>query len=138
MNGSYFNINGGFQGIKASYALSGIIPIQLGESLFSLDELKIYNIIKTIFKTENLIISGTKDEISFKGLYENHMYSILYIEEYDDKSKIKIIELQNPWGIIIQEDAEQFALNLDEKYKYIEDNLKKYFSDNMKIGKIKY
>lgn len=137
MNGSYFNINGGFQGIKASYALSGIIPIQLGESLFSLDELKIYNIIKTIFKTENLIISGTKDEISFKGLYENHMYSILYIEEYDDKSEIKIIELQNPWGINIQEDAEQFALNLDEKYKYIEDNLKKYFSDNIKIGKIK-
>ena len=65
---SYFNINGGFQGISISYALSGIIPIQLGESLFYLDELKIYNIIKTIFKTENLIISGTKDTISFKGL----------------------------------------------------------------------
>ena len=97
MNGSYFNINGGFQGINANYALLGIIPIQLGESLFSLDELKIYNIIKTIFKTENLIISGTKKEISFKGLYEIHMYSILYIEEYDDKSEIKIIELQNPW-----------------------------------------
>ena len=37
----------------------------------------------------------------------------------------------------IQEDAEQFDLNLDEKYKYIEDNIKKYFSDNIKIGKIK-
>ena len=41
--------------------------------------------------------------------------------------KIKIIELQNPWGRNEQEDAEQFALNLDEKYKYIEDNLKKVF-----------
>ena len=53
------------------------------------------------------------------------MYSILYIEEYDDNSKIKIIELQNPWGRNKQEDAEQFALNLDEKYKYIEENIKK-------------
>ena len=69
MNGSYFNINGGFQGISTNYALSGIIPIQLEESLFSLDELKIYNIIKKIFKTENLKISGTKDTIFFKGLY---------------------------------------------------------------------
>ena len=69
MNGSYFNINGGFQGISVSYALSVIIPIQLKDSLFSFDELKIYNIIKTIFKIENLIICGTKDSISFKGLY---------------------------------------------------------------------
>ena len=51
MNGSYFNINGGFQGINTNYALSGIIPIQLEESLFSLNELKMYNIIKKIFKT---------------------------------------------------------------------------------------
>ena len=69
MNDTYFNINGWFQGINASYALTGIIPIQLRKSLFSLDELTIYNIIKTIFKTENLKISGTKDTIFFKGLY---------------------------------------------------------------------
>ena len=137
MNGSYFNINGGYNGIDASYALTGIRPIKLGRSFFSLDEIKIYNIIRTIFITENLMISGTKNKISFKGLYGNHMYSILYIEEYDDNNKTKIIELQNPWGRNKQEDKEQFALNLDEKHKNIEDNLKKYFRDNIKIGKIK-
>ncbi len=83
------------------------------------------------------MICGTKDTISFKGLYENQMNLILYKEEYDDNSKIKIIELQNPWGTNEQKDAEQFDLNLDEKYKYIEDNLKKLFSDNIKIEKIK-
>ena len=137
MNGSYFNINGGYNGISASYALTGIRPIKLGRRFFSLDEIKIYNIIRTIFITENLMLSGTKNKISFKGLYENHKYSILYIEEYDDSNKTKIIELQNPWGRNKQKDIDQFSLNLDEKYKNIEDNLKQYFRDNIKIGKIK-
>ena len=39
------------------------------------------------------------------------MFSLLYIEEYDDNNKIKIIELQNPWDRNKQEDVEQFALN---------------------------
>ena len=49
-----------------------------------------------------------------------------------DDSKIKIIELQKELNKKMQDN-----LNLDKKYKYIEDNLKKYFNHNLKMGKIK-
>ena len=89
MNGSYFNINGGYQGINASYSLSGVLPIYLKEKLFSLEEEKIYNIINIFLEAENLVLAGTKKKVTFDGIVENHMYSVLSCDEYDEKSNIK-------------------------------------------------
>ena len=137
MNGSYFNINGGYQGIDACYSLSGVYPIYLEKDFFSLDEENIYNIINIILETKNLVLSGTKEEVTFNGIVGNHMYSVLSCYEYDEKSNIKIIKLDNPWGENSEEYIETFSLDLPEKYKNIEDNLKQYYSDNVKNGKIK-
>lgn len=137
MNGSYFNINGGYQGIKACFALSGVLPINLKKNFFSLEEEKIYNIINIFCSTQNLVLSGTKEEVTFKGIVGNHMYSVLYCYEYDEKSKVKVIALDNPWGENPEEYIDTFSLDLPEKYNYIEKNLKEYYNDNVKNGLIK-
>ena len=136
MNGCYFNINGGYQGINGSFAVAGINPIKLEESFFSLDENSIYKMLKAELNANNVVISGTKNPIYFKGLYENHMYTVLNVDKTDDEI-IKIIELENPWGNNEEKDIEEFSLNLEKKYKFYEISIKDYNKENVDNGKIK-
>lgn len=77
MNGSYFNIKGGYQGINAAFAVSGIYPYKFYEKFFSLEDILIHKRIKADLKAKNIVVCGTKEIINFKGLYENHMYKCI-------------------------------------------------------------
>lgn len=134
MNGSYFNINGGYQGINASYAITGINPIIRGEKFFNLEIDSIYKVIKEELDTENILLNGSKDSVSLVGIEGGHMYSVISVEE-DYKSNIKIIGLDNPWGE--NHNMENFSLNLDSKYNYIEKEIKDFNINNEDNGKLK-
>ena len=134
MNGSYFNINGGYQGINASYAITGINPIIAKDYFFRLHENFIYKVIKEELDAKNILLTGTEECVDLIGIEGNHMYSVRSVEE-DYKNKIKIIELDNPWGI--NDKMESFSLNLESKYSYIEEDLKKFNLENKNNGKLK-
>ena len=134
MNGSYFNINGGYQGINSSYAITGINPIFKRKKFFNLEIDSIYKVIKDEIDTKNILLTGSKDSVSLVGIESGHMYSVISVDE-DYKSKIKIIELDNPWGE--NDKMENFSLNLESKYNYIEKELKEFNINNKNNGKLK-
>ena len=134
MNGSYFNINGGYQGINSSYALTGINPIFKRKKFFNLEIDSIYRLIKDEIDTKNILLAGSKDFVSLVGIESNHMYSVISVDE-DYTSKIKIIELDNPWGE--NNNMNNFSLNLESKYNYIEEELKDFNINNKNNGKLK-
>lgn len=134
MNGSYFNINGGYQGINSSYAITGINPIFKRKKFFNLEIDSIYKVIKDEIDTKNILLTGSKNSVSLVGIESGHMYSVISVDE-DYKSKIKIIELDNPWGE--NDKMENFSLNLESKYNYIEKELKEFNINNKNNGKLK-
>jgi len=102
------------------------------------DNIYIYETLEDNVKVKNIVLCGTINEGEnpdpLKGLVEGHMYSLLSTEEKND---LKILKLNNPYGINYPEDMENFKLGLEEKYKDIEKEIINYNQNNVNNGNLK-
>lgn len=136
INGSYLNIEGPFQPINTHFYFTGIPSIQYTLKEFENNEL--YSFIDDEIKEKNVLTTGTPttkdEEFPFSGIYSNHEYSVISVEE---KKKINIITINNPWGCNVKDDMDKFDISLDneEIRKTIIDFNKK--NKNLENGDIK-
>lgn len=134
MKGSYGKIVGGY---NASFPILGINSLDLvGNEFLSKENKEIYEMIEDEIGEKNIVLSGTKnkDPNIISGLYEGHMYSNLSVEK---KSDIYILKLNNPYGENNYEKMKNFKLDLDKKYKDIEEDIINFNRNNTKNGTLK-
>ena len=134
MNKSYNNIEGG---LNASFYIVG--KDSTSEKGFLTKEDKyIYQTFKDNINVKNIVLCGTINEgrnpQPMKGLVEGHMYSLFEAEE---KLDLKILKLNNPYGINYPKEMEKFKLGLDTKYKDIENEIIEYNKSNVGNGNLK-
>ena len=134
MNKSYNNIEGG---LNASFYIVG--KDSTSEKGFLTKEDKyIYQTFKDNINVKKIVLCGTINEgrnpQPMKGLVEGHMYSLFEAEE---KLDLKILKLNNPYGINYPKEMEKFKLGLDTKYKDIENEIIEYNKSNVGNGNLK-
>ena len=134
MKRSYKNIVGG---TNASFHIVGINSGS-EDGFLTKDNNYIYKAFEDEIEVKNIVLCGTRREENnpkpMKGLVYNHMYSLLDTEE---KSDLKILKLNNPYGINYPEEMEDFKLGLNSKYKKIEEEIIEYNQLNTNNGDLK-
>ena len=89
-------------------------------------------------EAKNIVLCGTKNEEEnlnpMKGIVGGHMYSLISTEE---KSDLKILKLNNPYGINYENEMKDFKLGLDTKYKEIEEEIIEFNQINTVTGDLK-
>ena len=134
MKKSYKNIIGGS---NASLYIVGK-DSSSEDGFLTKDNNYIYQTFEDNIKVKNIVLCGTINEGNnpkpLEGLVEGHMYSLISTEEKND---LKILKLNNPYGINYAEDMENFKLGLDEKYEHIEKEIINYNKNNVNNGNLK-
>ena len=131
--GSFSKIEGGNH---ASIPIVGIKSLQLTADFLSKENNEIYQIFKDELKVKNVILSGTinQDPNPISGLVAGHMYSLLSTEKYSD---IKILELNNPYGLNYYEEMKNFKLGLNKDYQVFEEEIISFNLRNTNNGRLK-
>lgn len=134
MNKSYKNIEGG---LNASFYIVGINS-GTEDGFLSKENNYIYQTFEKEIDLKNIVLCGTINEGEnldlIKGLQEGHMYSLLSTEE---KSDLKILKLNNPYGINYPDEMEDFKLGLGRKYEDVEKEIIRYNKNNTNNGNLK-
>ena len=148
LNGGYFNINGNYQYGDSLFYLTGFKTLKIN-NLNSYDNDDLYNTIKIYHDSKDVLttatptapkkIDGKGNEIEqpfpISGIYYCHAYTVW--KKFEKQKEIYIMEINNPWGENVEEDMEDFKLNLGKQFEKIEEEIIKYNKKQINSGEIK-
>ena len=148
LNGGYFNINGDYQYGDPLFYLTGFKTLNIN-NLNSYDNDDLYNTIKIYHDSKDVLTTGTPEaptkiddkgneiELPFpiSGIYYCHDYTVW--KKFAKEKDIYIIEINNPWGENVEEDMEDFKLNLGKQFEKTEKEIIKYNKKHINSGEIK-